>query len=140
MLAFLFSVLLSKVATFAIPGFLAGLAILLFVRGRIQWATLAACAAAGWLAVGIIYQEGVAACERRVAEIAAATISRVDAANAEQEAYQRGLVAGLIAGEHELTALIKDNDHEASLDADAGGCGMSLGGVLRYEKIRRGAH
>jgi hypothetical protein len=122
-------------------GLLAGLAFFGFLLGwgrDLVW--LAAAAAAVWLATGTIYREGQAACEDRVAKAVTAERDRLDIANAKADAYQQGVVAGLLRGQQDLAATAKENDDEAVSDPDGDQCGLSLGGVLRYEKLRGGAH
>jgi len=85
-----------------------------------------------------IYQSGIAACEASVAEAVRVERDRQAKANAEANEFQRGLVAGLQQSQRDLTATLKDNDDEAVSDPDAASCGLSVGGVRRYERLRGG--
>lgn len=112
MLSFILTVLLSKVAIVAVPVALAGLAVFLFVRGFVSYAIVAACVAGGWLATGLIYQEGVSACEarvaREVARLEAEWQVKVDDAKAAVATELDALEADNAAAEVELETLIAE--------------------------------
>lgn len=109
--------------------------------GLPKWVPLALFVAAGAHAYsGAIYQSGVSTCEASTKAAFDAGVAKQAKANADANDYQRGLVAGLLLGQRDLTATLKENDDEAAVDPAAGNCGLSLGGVQRYEKLRLRSH
>lgn len=111
MIAFLLSLILSHIAALIGPAGLIVLAVILLVKGMRNLAIIAAVAGGMWFVSGVIYQEGAAACERRVAAAVEAEKARwlgiVAASNAALRKTLDGLSDENAAAEDQLEALRK---------------------------------
>jgi hypothetical protein len=139
-LTFLLGLVLSTVGMIGGPVLLCVCGAWLFWRGFTHLALVAVIAAGVWISGGLLYQQGVAACEARTKVAYEAGLADQKAANDAADAFQRGYIAGTLALQRDITTTIKENEDEAAADPAAADCGMSLDGVRRYEKLRRRSH
>jgi hypothetical protein len=140
MLTFLLSLLLSKVATFAIPIALCAGAVYLLILRQQTIAIALAIGAAGYFGMGVIYNEGNDACESRYKQAAIEFSQKLDNEKTQLAQTQAALVAALKQGDDALNDVVLENTHAADKDPDAVRPCFNLGGVQRYEKLRTTGH
>lgn len=107
MISFILQILLSKVAMIGLPLLLGGAAVYLFLIGFTRIAFVVGIVAGGLFAGGIVYQEGVSACEKRIErQVNAEVQRRLTTINAALQ----GAIADASEAKDELAALqaIKD--------------------------------
>jgi hypothetical protein len=128
MIAFLLTLLLSKALTIAVPVALLTVGGFLLRQKLTHLALTAALVAAGWLVTGLVYQEGVAACEASTA----AKVAQV------QDAWKKLTAIAARQNKQDLDALSADNAQAevelAALKAQRASARNASNCVLTQEK------
>lgn len=135
MISFIFALFLNKVAMIGLPLILLGVAVLLFIRGMTHIAMVVGIVAGGLFAGGLVYQEGVKACETRVAKAVAEEKARQARVNAEAVAESTAIANDLRERVRQLEQQRMRDDEAADNDAGANSCGLGADSMRRLQTI-----